>query len=169
MNCSSLVSVCDTSFCFIIIDTQIWWRMHEAIVLMPAHAMFAPTAHPLYSQDGSLDTYNVAVELGLNGPRVNLIRETTATKPNGETESKRTVVSSFASDGAGVPYFHSFGLSRNCAVIVIVVQLRTDLNDFRELKHGFLRLMKHVGSGSVVLEIMATLPYSYCLVAETTL
>ena len=68
------------------------------------------TAHPLYSQnenkdDTSIDSYNVAVELGLNGICVNLVKET--------SEGKRTVVTSIKSEDGTIPYTHSFGLSKN--------------------------------------------------------
>lgn len=98
------------------------------------------TAHPLYSLDTD-ETYNVAVELGVLGVHVNLIRESSS--------GERTVVGSFpVSDG--VPYFHSFGLSRNFSVIV-VQPLRLNLSLPQLLEKGFLRSMQQVAYTRVVV------------------
>ncbi|VEU44258.1 unnamed protein product [Pseudo-nitzschia multistriata] len=101
------------------------------------------TAHPLYSLESD-DTYNIAVEIGLGLPnaRVNLIKET----PLGD----RSVVGSFATDD-GIPYFHSFGLSRNYAVVV-VQPLRIDPGNLSGLlEKGFMRSMKSVEKTRVVV------------------
>jgi carotenoid cleavage dioxygenase-like enzyme len=109
------------------------------------------TAHPLYSQndnpfDSSVDSYNVAVELGLNGPKVNLVKE--------NSEGERTVVSSFASDD-GIPYLHSFGLSKNYATIVLQ-SVRLDVAPDKMIELGFLRSMEHVDHTRVVLVELST-------------
>ena len=111
------------------------------------------TAHPMYSQakmaavDGEgVDTYNVAVELGLQGPSVNLVRET--------SEGKRSVVASVPSTD-GIPYAHSFGLSANFAMIVLQ-PLRLDPSPDRMLELGFLRAMTHVDQTRIVLVELAS-------------
>ena len=102
------------------------------------------TAHPLYSHaetsDG-VDTFNVAVELGIKGPNINLIRET--------SHGERSVVTSIPSTD-GIPYIHSFGLSANYAVIVLQ-PLRLDPSPDRMLELGFLRAMTHVDQTRVVV------------------
>lgn len=111
------------------------------------------TAHPMYSQadiaavDGEgVDTYNVAVELGLRGPSINLVRET--------SEGKRSVVASVPSTD-GIPYLHSFGLSANYAMIVLQ-PLRLDPSPDRLLELGFLRAMTHVDQTRIVLVELAS-------------
>ena len=106
------------------------------------------TAHPIYSKanaaaaDGEgVDTYNVAVELGLQGPSVNLIRET--------SQGERSVVTSVPSTD-GIPYLHSFGLSANYAMIVLQ-PLRLDPSPGRLLELGFLRAMQHVDQTRIVV------------------
>lgn len=104
------------------------------------------TAHPMYSQskeddEDSVYTYNVAVELGLQGPRVNLVRET--------SQGQRSVVASVPSHD-GIPYFHSFGLSANYAMMVLQ-PLRLDTSPKRLLELGFLRAMNHVDQTRIVL------------------
>jgi beta,beta-carotene 9',10'-dioxygenase len=108
----------------------------------------AITAHPIYAQTSrissasSVDTYNVAVELGFNGPHVNLVKET--------SEGDRSIVSTIALDDGKIPYFHSFGLSKNYAVIVIQpIRLYGAVNKMVEL--GFMRSMEHVDYTRVVL------------------
>lgn len=112
------------------------------------------TAHPLYSQakpataavcDG-VDTYNVAVELGLQGPRVNLVRET--------SRGERSVITSVPSTD-GIPYLHSFGLSANYAMIVLQ-PLRLDPSPDRLLELGFLRAMRHVDQTRIVVVDLAS-------------
>jgi carotenoid cleavage dioxygenase-like enzyme len=109
------------------------------------------TAHPMYSQakataaaagDGvGVDTYNVAIELGLQGPRVNLVRET--------SQGERSVVTSVPSTD-GIPYLHSYGLSANYAMIVLQ-PLRLDPSPDRLLELGFLRAMQHVDQTRIVV------------------
>eukprot|EP00536_Pseudo-nitzschia_multiseries_P015560 jgi/Psemu1/292083/fgenesh1_pg.910_\ len=104
------------------------------------------TAHPLYALDGD-HTYNVAVELGLPHARVNLIKET----PGGD----RTVIGSFPVED-GVPYFHSFGLSRNYAVVA-VQPLRFDAGNLSGLmEEGVFRSMKHASETRVVVLALDT-------------
>ena len=105
------------------------------------------TAHPLYSQneskdDTSIDSYNVAVELGLNGICVNLVKET--------SEGKRTVVTSIKSEDGTIPYTHSFGLSKNYAMIVLQ-PLRLNSAPDKQIEFGFLRSMDHVDHTRVIL------------------
>mmetsp|Transcript_34830 Transcript_34830/g.51145 ORF Transcript_34830/g.51145 Transcript_34830/m.51145 type:complete len:548 (-) Transcript_34830:86-1729(-) len=98
------------------------------------------TSHPLYSFDND-DTYNIAAELGIPNARVNLIKETAL--------GERSVVGSFdMSDGS--PYFHSFGLSRNYAVIV-VQPFRLDLDASNLMEKGLYRAMKHVSGTRIVV------------------
>jgi carotenoid cleavage dioxygenase-like enzyme len=97
------------------------------------------TAHPIYSHTGS-DTYNVAVELGLQGSNINLVKET--------SQGDRFVVSSVPTDG--IPYIHSFGLSANYAMIVLQ-PLRLDPTPNRLMELGFLRGMQHVNQTRVVV------------------
>lgn len=110
------------------------------------------TAHPLYSQQtksssaSSVDSYNVAVELGLNGPQINLVKET--------SEGERSVISSFASDDGKIPYTHSFGLSKNYATILLQ-PLRLDVSP-KLIELGFLRSMEHVDHTRVVVVELAT-------------
>ena len=108
------------------------------------------TAHPLYSQKTSSNnetvTYNVAVELGLGNPTINLVQET--------NQQERSVVSSFESEN-GIPYLHSFGLSKNYAVVVLQ-PLRLDTNISKLLELGFLRGMKHVDQTRIVVIELAT-------------
>lgn len=120
----------------------------------PNERAFGPsfiTAHPMYSQKATsssaeVDTYNIAVEVGLNGPRVNLIRE----RADENGGSKRSVVASFASDD-GIPYFHSFGSSQNYAVIVLQ-PLRVNTSDVgKAIEVGFLRAMDHVDRTRIVV------------------
>eukprot|EP00986_Skeletonema_menzelii_P009270 scaffold4174_cov150-Skeletonema_menzelii.AAC.1 len=106
------------------------------------------TAHPMYSQakmaavDGEgVDTYNVAVELGLQGPSINLVRET--------SQGDRSVIASISSTD-GIPYTHSFGLSSNYAVIVLQ-PLRLDPSPDRLMELGFLRAMSHVDQTRIVV------------------
>jgi carotenoid cleavage dioxygenase-like enzyme len=108
------------------------------------------TAHPLYAQGepsapDTVDTYNVAVELGLNGPVINLIQESTHLAGH----SERKVVASTPSDD-GIPYFHSFGISKNYAVIV-VQPLRLDVDITKMIELGFLRGMEHVDRTRVLV------------------
>jgi len=110
------------------------------------------TAHPLYSQnenkdDTSVDSYNVAVELGLNGICVNLVKET--------SEGKRTVVTSIKSEDGTIPYTHSFGLSKNYAMIVLQ-PLRLNPAPDKQIEFGFLRSMDHVDHTRVILIELAT-------------
>lgn len=109
------------------------------------------TAHPLYSQNKetsarTTDSYNVAVELGLNGPRVNLVKE--------NSEGERSVICSVSSDD-GTPYMHSFGLSKKYAMIVFQA-LRLDVAPDKLVELGFLRSMKHVDHTRVVLVELET-------------
>jgi len=110
------------------------------------------TAHPMYSQLASsssvagVDTYNVGVEIGVE-TRVNLVRESSAT-------GERSVVGSFASYD-GIPYFHSFGLSKNYAVIVLQ-PLRLDTNPSKLIELGFLRAMQDVDQTRVVVMDLST-------------
>ena len=114
----------------------------------------AITAHPIYSQDkmestapSSVDTYNVAVELGINGPRVNLVKET--------SQGERSIVSSIALDDGKIPYIHSFGLSKNYAMIV-VQPLRLNGSVKTMLELGFMRSMEHVNYTRVLLIELST-------------
>ena len=108
------------------------------------------TAHPLYAQNAPIGTatytYNVAVEIGIDGPRVNLVQECT----NDVDVSDRTIVASFASED-GIPYFHSFGISKNYAVLVLQ-PLRVDALDLpKTVEKGFLRGMQHVDKTRIVV------------------
>ena len=111
------------------------------------------TAHPMYSQNkndsgSSVDSYNVAIELGLNGPMINLVKE--------NSEGERTVISSFASDDGKIPYCHSFGLSKNYAMIVLhPLRLNNSALD-KLVELGFLRSMDHVEDTRVVLIELST-------------
>ncbi|KAL9185394.1 hypothetical protein ACHAXT_003171 [Thalassiosira profunda] len=86
------------------------------------------TAHPVYSQSkqpasaSSVDTYNVAIELGLNGPSINLVKE--------NSEGERT--------------------SENYAMIVLM-PLRLDISPAKLVELGFLRAMEHVDYSRIVL------------------
>lgn len=102
------------------------------------------TAHPMYSQNlagESVDTINAAVELGLQGPNINLIRET--------SQGDRSVIKSIASTD-GIPYIHSFGLSANYAMIVLQ-PLRLNPSPDRMMELGFLRAMSHVDQTRVIV------------------
>jgi carotenoid cleavage dioxygenase-like enzyme len=92
-----------------------------------------------------VDTYNVAVEIGLNGPQVNLIKESTHL----EGSSERIMIANVPS-GDGIPYFHSFGLSKNYAVIVFQ-PLRLDVDPLKMVELGFLRSMQHVDHTRIVV------------------
>mmetsp|Transcript_5158 Transcript_5158/g.11210 ORF Transcript_5158/g.11210 Transcript_5158/m.11210 type:complete len:597 (-) Transcript_5158:45-1835(-) len=106
------------------------------------------TAHPLYSQKpNDTDTYNCAVEIGPSGSRVNLIKESTNTKGIGE----RTVVTSFPFEDGTTPYMHSFGLSRNHAVIVLQPLRINTANLGQSVEVGFLRAMDHVDYTRIVV------------------
>ncbi len=113
----------------------------------------AITAHPMYSQKktetfaSSVDTYNVAVELGITGPRVNLVKET--------SQGERSIVSSAALDDGKIPYMHSFGLSKNYAMIVVQpIRLNGSVKKMLEL--GFMRSMEHVNYTRVLLIELST-------------
>lgn len=108
------------------------------------------SAHPLYSQKklsspDIVDTYNIAVELGLNGPQVNLIKE--STHINGSSD--RIVIATIPNSD-GIPYFHSFGLSQHYAVIVFQ-PLRLDPDPLKMIEFGFLRAMQHVDQTRIVV------------------
>jgi len=116
------------------------------------------TAHPMYGTarapstatvtESSVDTYNAAVELGLDGPRINLIKES--------GDGERMVISSFACDDGKVPYIHSFGISANYATIVLM-PLRLDVAaPDRMIELGFLRSLEHMDYTRVVLVELAT-------------
>jgi len=111
------------------------------------------TAHPMYSQakmaavgGEGVDTYNVAVELGLQGPSVTVVRET--------SQGERSIVASVPSED-GTPYLHSFGLSANYAMIVLQ-PLRLDPSPDRLLELGFLRAMTHVDQTRIIVVELAS-------------
>lgn len=111
------------------------------------------TAHPMYAQNemespsSSVETYNVAVELGINGPRANLVKET--------SKGERSVVSSIALNDGKIPYIHSFGLSMNYAMILLQpIRLNSAVNNMVEL--GFMRSMEHLNYTRVVLIELTT-------------
>lgn len=81
----------------------------------------------------------------MNGPRVNLIRESATS----ESKMTRSVVASFPSPD-GIPYFHSFGLSKNYAVIVLQ-PLRINYDVTQLIEKGFLRSMIPVDTTRVVV------------------
>lgn len=110
------------------------------------------TAHPQYSQNkkssaSSVDSYNVAVELGLDGARINLVKE--------NSEGERSVTASFGSDDGKIPYMHSFGLSKRFATIVLQ-PLRLNVAPDKLISLGFLRSMEHIEHTRVVLIELAT-------------
>ncbi|KAL7530562.1 hypothetical protein ACHAXR_003559, partial [Thalassiosira sp. AJA248-18] len=93
------------------------------------------TAHPMYSLTEPDTTYNVAVELGTS-THVNLVKES--------SDADRAVVGRVPVTD-GVPYAHSFGLSRNYAVIVLQpLRLNYDMKELVE--KGFLRAMEDIWS-----------------------
>ena len=113
----------------------------------------AITAHPIYAQNANtssastVDTYNVAVELRFNGPRVNLVKET--------SEGERFIVNGVTLGDGKLPYTHSFGLSKNYAMIVIQpIRLNGAVSKMVEL--GFMRSMEHVDYTRVVLIELTT-------------
>eukprot|EP00985_Skeletonema_marinoi_P021317 scaffold13002_cov179-Skeletonema_marinoi.AAC.2 len=111
------------------------------------------TAHPMYSQakmaavgGEGVDTYNVAVELGLQGPSVTVVRET--------SQGERSIVASIPSID-GTPYIHSYGMSANYAMIVLQ-PLRLDPSPDRLLELGFLRAMTHVDQTRIIVVELAS-------------
>lgn len=119
-------------------------------MLLTAHPEYAKGEQQLASSSGSKITYNIAVELGLQGPRINLVQELS----NGE----RRVVgrSSPINDGSGVPYSHSFGLSDKHAIVVLQ-PLRLDLSNLSKiLELGFLRAMTTVPQTRIIVFDLAS-------------
>lgn len=93
-----------------------------------------------------MDTYNLSVEVGIDGPAVHLIVE--SARLDGRSERK---VVATVRGWDGIPYFHSFGLSRGYAVIV-AQPLRLGLADVAKfIEMGFLRSMRHVDRTRVLV------------------
>jgi len=109
------------------------------------------TTHPQYSQGEPsapdvVDSFNVAVAIGLDGPVINLIQESAHL----DGRSERKVVTSIPSED-GVPLFHSFGISKNY-VVIVAQPLRVDqLNIANMVELGFLRGMEHVDHTRIIV------------------
>lgn len=115
------------------------------------------TTHPEYSKRGDqpVRSFNVAVEIGLGGPRINLVEEW--------ANGTRHVLGQSDPIADGVPYLHSFGVTQDYAVVVLQ-PLRYNFGDLTKLINlGIIRSMKHVdqtrvlvfdlNSGSVVADV----------------
>ena len=100
------------------------------------------TTHPEYSKMEKGVTYNIGVELGLNGPKVILTQE----RDNSHVRS--VVARSNAIDG--IPYYHSFGVNGKYATVVLQ-PLRGNLDIGRILKEGYFSVMDVVNYTQVLV------------------
>lgn len=113
------------------------------------------TAHPEYAKGRGDEgvpfqksSYNVAVELGWRGARINLVQEF--------SNGNRRVVGQSAPIDDGVPYLHSFGVSSKHAIVVLQ-PFRVDLANFPKLMEvGFLRGMKQVEQTRILVFDLVT-------------
>lgn len=104
------------------------------------------TTHPEYSKLEKGVTYNVGIEIGLNGPHLILTKE---------TSSSRTVVGRAKVDSPehtdGLPYLHSFAVNGQHATVILEPLRGNSFDIPKVMTEGYFTSMDHVDYTQIIV------------------